>query len=437
MADQEMRDLEPREPPGAPSPWDRPASKSNTSSSSSSISLKGEFRRRSNSATAQPRVIEDVWTGRAPSPVLLSEIEFREESLVDYYFEVCFVPQFKPKVLPGTEIPSNESVRALINTNMALRHAVCALAALTFPSNPAPPTKEILAHLGMALSFLRRAIVARTFDEGLLLAIIELVDFERSSGNFSNWRVHFDAAISVLVELPFLQNDMLAFTALQLFFVRRLSFSDIIVATALCRPPVMFLRHIHNLNMGLGVHNLVGCSDRTLAVINQGAELDAWKAQKRSMGELSIGDLYKKGTRILMQLWDGGGMAEGIGPIITEIYRCSTVIYLNVVMSGAFSGINEVKKAIPYLVESVKLLLPHTDALRLLCWPILVGGTLAVHSTHRQVLKEACVRMDGLGDFHQVLIILERAWSERDARVDVETHWRSIMDEFGWTFLFN
>jgi Fungal specific transcription factor domain len=188
----------------------------------------------------------------------------------------------------------------------------------------------------------------------------------------------------VLVELPFLQNDLLAFTALQLFFVRRLSFSDIIVATALCRPPVMFLRHIHNLNMGLGVHNLVGCSDRTLAVINQGAELDAWKAQKRSMGELSIGDLYKKGTRILMQLWDGGGMAEGIGPIITEIYRCSTVIYLNVVMSGnilqntitysgAFSGINEVKKAIPYLVESVKLLLPHTDALRLLCWPILVG----------------------------------------------------------------
>lgn len=191
--------------------------------------------------------------------------------------------------------------------------------------------------------------------------------------------------MSVLEELPFLQRDPLALTALQLFFLRRLSFNDILVATALCRPPVMFLRHIHNLNMGLGVHNLVGCSDRTLAVINQGAELDAWKNQKRLKGELSIGDLYKKGTRILMQLWDGGGMAEGIGPIVTEIYRCSTVIYLNVVMSGispltstpaysgAYSGVNEVKKAIPYLVESVKLLLPHTDALRLLCWPILVG----------------------------------------------------------------
>ena len=141
----------------------------------------------------------------------------------------------------------------------------------------------------------------------------------------------------MLVELQFLQRDIPTLTALQLFLLRRLSFHDVVVATSICRSPVMFLRHIHNLNMGLGVHNLVGCSDRTLAVINQGAELDAWKAQKRSNGELSIGDLYKKGTRILMQLWDGGGMEEGIGPIITEIYRCSTIIYLNVIMSGIVS----------------------------------------------------------------------------------------------------
>ena len=116
--------------------------------------------------------------GRAPSPLLLSEIEFREDSLIDYYFENCFVPQFKPKVLNGSELPSNESVRLLIDSNMALRHSVCALAALTFPSNPIPPQKEVLAHLGMALTSLRKAIIERRFDEGLLLAIIELVDFE-------------------------------------------------------------------------------------------------------------------------------------------------------------------------------------------------------------------------------------------------------------------
>jgi len=142
------------------------------------MSLKSELRRRSNSVTSHPKTQNDIWLGRVPSPVLLSEIEFREGSLIDHYFDVCFVPQFKPKSLPGTEIPSNQVIRLLIDTNMALRHAVCAMAALTFPSNPAPPTKEILAHLGMALSYVRRAIVDRNFDESLLLAIIELVDFE-------------------------------------------------------------------------------------------------------------------------------------------------------------------------------------------------------------------------------------------------------------------
>lgn len=96
----------------------------------------------------------------------------------------------------------------------------------------------------------------------------------------------------------------------------------------------MFLRHIHNLSIGLGVHNLFGCGDQTLAVINRGAELEAWKSQKRSAGELSIGDLYRKGTAILLQLWEGEGIVEGIGPIVAEIYRCSTSIYMNVVMSG-------------------------------------------------------------------------------------------------------
>ena len=197
--------------------------------------------------------------------------------------------------------------------------------------------------------------------------------------------MHFDAAMSVLSALPFFQLNFSQLSPLQIFFLRRLTFNDIIAATTLCRTPVMFLRHIHNLNIGLGVHNLVGCSDQTLAVINRAAELEVWKLQRRSNGELSIGDLYKKGTSILLQLWDGGGMAEGAGPIVAEIYRCSASIYVNVVMSGirtfnsylsilgAFPGIDEIKKAIPFLVKSIKVILPHTDALGLVCWPIIVG----------------------------------------------------------------
>jgi hypothetical protein len=96
----------------------------------------------------------------------------------------------------------------------------------------------------------------------------------------------------------------------------------------------MFLQHIHYLNVGLGVHKLFGCDDRTLAAINQGADLDEWKSQRRALGELSIGELYKRGTRILIQLWDGNGIVEGLPQIIAQVFRCSTVIFMNVVMSG-------------------------------------------------------------------------------------------------------
>ena len=220
---------------------------------------------------------------------------------------------------------------------------------MTFRNYPEQPSKETLAHLGLALGSLRRRIADHKLDESLLLAVLQLVlyevfppihyrgwlvNFQRSTGSQSNWRVHFDAALSILIDLPFLQLQYYELTPLQLYFIRKCTFDDVIAATTISRSPILFLRHIHNLSIGLGVHNLFGCSDQILAVINQGAELEAWKTKKRSKGELSIGELYKNGTRILMQLWDGNGLADGFGPIIAEIYRCSTVIYLNVVMSG-------------------------------------------------------------------------------------------------------
>jgi hypothetical protein len=96
----------------------------------------------------------------------------------------------------------------------------------------------------------------------------------------------------------------------------------------------MYLRHIHDLNIGLGVGNLCGCNDRVLSGISQGAQLDAWKAKQRLSGELSVVELYKSGSRILMQLWEGAGMVEGLGAIVAETFRCAAVIYVNVVMSG-------------------------------------------------------------------------------------------------------
>ena len=165
---------------------------------------------------------------------------------------------------------------------------------------------------------------------------ILLNGFPHSSGNHSHWQVHFDAALSIIIRLPFLQHNVETYTSLQLYFLRSLTVGDVIAGTTLCREPVMFIRHIHDLNTGLGIDKLSGCNDRVLSGINQGAQLDAWKAKQRLTGELSIVELYKAGSRILTQLWEGTGMVEGLSAIVAETFRCAAVIYINLVMSGLF-----------------------------------------------------------------------------------------------------
>ena len=78
-------------------------------------------------------------------------------------------------------MPNILSIQSFIALNPALRHACCALAALTFPSHPPPSQREILAHHGLAIAFLRKTVVTNFFDESMLLAIVELLDFEVSS----------------------------------------------------------------------------------------------------------------------------------------------------------------------------------------------------------------------------------------------------------------
>ena len=140
--------------------------------------IKSESQHQSNSTNFNHKALEDTLPEKALSSILFPEIEFREEWLIDYYFEVCFVPQFKPKFLPGSELLSEELIRILINSNITLCHAVCASAALARSGNRVPLQKEILEYMDMALVSLRKAIMEQNFDESLLLAIIELANFE-------------------------------------------------------------------------------------------------------------------------------------------------------------------------------------------------------------------------------------------------------------------
>jgi hypothetical protein len=148
-------------------------------------------RKRSQSATISSTIVHE-YTGpsllnghpplsRLPSPLLTADFGFRESFLIEHYFNYSFKLQFCNGVLKGSKMPNTRSIQSFIALNPALRHACCALAALTFPSHPPPSQREILAHHGLAIAFLRKTIVNNFFDESMLLAIVELLDFEVSS----------------------------------------------------------------------------------------------------------------------------------------------------------------------------------------------------------------------------------------------------------------
>ena len=131
---------------------------------------------RTPSNTTKPGASRPVFE-RPISPPLPSELVAREDVLIDRYFKYCFRRQFQNKVLLGSILPAFDSIRELIDTNMALKHAVCSLAALTFPYAE-PSVNEVLTHLTLALALLREMLANQPCDEGVLLAIIELVEVE-------------------------------------------------------------------------------------------------------------------------------------------------------------------------------------------------------------------------------------------------------------------
>jgi Fungal specific transcription factor domain len=122
--------------------------------------------------------ITDTKPRRLPSPFLLADFSFREDLLIDHYLHHLFKRQVKNNAIKATIEPSSIWIRNLISATPSLRHSVCALAALTYPTHPKPAQKEILAHRGMALLFLRKSLVEGHIDEGVLLAILELIDYE-------------------------------------------------------------------------------------------------------------------------------------------------------------------------------------------------------------------------------------------------------------------
>lgn len=118
------------------------------------------------------------WGRRSQSPLLLCDLAFREESLINHYFMLHFKRHFATNFGQSLHVPSSDMIDALIVSNDALRHAICALTILNFPGRTASLSAELVTHIKLSIVFIRNKIDNGIVDEGTLLAILVLLRFE-------------------------------------------------------------------------------------------------------------------------------------------------------------------------------------------------------------------------------------------------------------------
>jgi hypothetical protein len=118
------------------------------------------------------------WGRRSQSPLLGSEFAFREESLIDHFFMIHFNRHFAAGFGESVDMPSSALIDTLIRSSDALRHAICALTILSFPSNAKTLATELVTHVELSIAFIRDKADNGVVDEATLLAILVLLRFE-------------------------------------------------------------------------------------------------------------------------------------------------------------------------------------------------------------------------------------------------------------------
>ena len=76
------------------------------------------------------------------------------------------------------DVLSNSTMAALIQSNAALRHAICALTILNFPSRAPSLATELVSHLKLSTACIQKSLDNGIVEQGTLLAILVLLQFE-------------------------------------------------------------------------------------------------------------------------------------------------------------------------------------------------------------------------------------------------------------------
>jgi hypothetical protein len=287
-------------------------------------------------------------------------------------------------------------------------------------------------------------------------------------GDARNWRMHLSAAAVLVPDIK--REERVAeyaglspaYQSALLFFAGVVGWYDILSCSTTGEPPFSRCECIDAALGYIFLGKIMGCENWAMLRIMDIAFLDDWEQNLQRSAKLSMRELVTRATVIERSLEDGirdnsrrlgqltnhsipsilgNGVQETshLTLLITRIFACSALVYLDVVVSGAYPKIPEIRKNVSRTIDALRAL-PDIAMINSLTWAYCITGCMAIEE-EQMFFRGLAVSSNGdiptFGNFSKALAIVEECWRlRRDEKRHQPVDWRTAMNSLGISVLF-
>ncbi|OBT67210.1 hypothetical protein VE03_02777 [Pseudogymnoascus sp. 23342-1-I1] len=442
------------------------------------------------------RVMNHVFPSITKDPLLSDSSVFLEEvdlELLMHYLDHVFplqFPVYRPTVVAG----GRGWLLSILTTTKPLYYAAISLAAyhrrsMLYSDGASKDDPQSLKksrdglvslerQYARALRKLRQYLTkiegkneARTQVENIdvLSCLAMLISLEIFKGDARNWRMHLSAAAVLIPDIK-REGRVAEYASLSpayqsalFFFSGMVGWYDILSCSTTGAQPFSNCECIDAALGYIFLDEIMGCENWAMLLIMDIAFLNDWKQNLQISAQLSMRELVTRATHIERRLEDGirdnpsrlsQSTNHGIPSIlrtgvqepkpthhillITRIFACSALVYLNVVVSGAYPEIPEIRESVSRTIDALRAL-PNIATINSLTWAYCIAGCMAMEE-EQMFFRGLAASSDGdaptFGNFSKALAIIEECWRlRREEKRHQPVDWRTAMDSLGISVL--
>ncbi|KAH8798656.1 fungal-specific transcription factor domain-containing protein [Xylogone sp. PMI_703] len=295
-----------------------------------------------------------------------------------------------------------------------------------------------------------------------VMCIVQLLSLELFRGGTGNWKIHLQAALTLLNRhIPMLQasSALRTLTDVSIHTKREnpnvwpieeqlLKFAftvflwfEIIACASVNFQVSLFPSCKHFLESGMiDLTWMTGCENWVWLQIAEITALLSWKNNSQRLGILSMRELTQRAMVIERRLVERDReqvkATDGKSPpafssteahdvsAITTIFSSAALTYLHVVVSGPNPHLPEIQLSVSKTLTSLKEL-RDPQLIKSLAWPFCVTGCLAEKHDYAAV-KALLVSPQGLGNIWSAFRVIEECWKLRESEQG-RWEWKSVM----------